>query len=287
MEASYSQSRIAQLLVCSACHAALAAGENIFRCTSCGKTYTLKNDTLCFLSLEGTENADRPDDLAYRIKKFFKKFPSVFLFLYFTVAIFIGKTSKNVIKDLSQDAVILNIGSGVKRIDPRVINIDIALDENVDVIASIYELPFDDKSVDAIIAESLFEHLEHPEKAVAEIHRVLKNKGLIYIVTPFMLGFHSSPHDYYRWTIPGMKLLLSDFSIYESGIAVGPTGAMVAMLREWLAMLLSFGSRTLYQLWTLFFMLIFIPLNLFDFLLVRFSYSSITAHSYYFIGRKK
>jgi SAM-dependent methyltransferase len=249
--------------------------------------YVQKNNAPCFLSVDDNKIVDQPDDLVYRIKKFFKKFPSIFLFLYFTVAIFTGKKSKNVIKGLSEDAVILNIGSGEKRIDQRVINIDIALDENVDVIASIYELPFGDKSVDAIIAESLFEHLEYPEKAVEEMHRVLKNEGLIYIVTPFMLGFHSSPHDYYRWTIPGMKLLLQDFFISESGVAVGPTGAMVAMLREWLAMILSFGSHTLYQLWTLFFMLIFIPLNVFDFLLVRFPYSSIIAHSYYFIGRKK
>ena len=52
-------------------------------------------------------------------------------------------------------------------------------------------------------------------------------------------------------------------------------------------MLLSFGSTTLYQVWTMFFMILFIPLNLFDLIIARFSFASNIALAYYFIAEKK
>lgn len=273
-------------LVCTHCKSELQASDSSFFCSVCKKEYSIKNGIPYFFAISGKEGNASPDDFIYRVKTFFKKYPAVFLILYHTIAIFTGKTARGAISTLPSTARIINVGSGVKVIDDRVINVDVTPAENVHIVASVYELPFKDNSIDAVIAESLFEHLLHPSDAAKEIHRVLKPNGIFYITTPFMLGFHSSPDDFYRWTIPGLKQLLKDFSINESGVAVGPTGAMVAMLREWLAMLLSFGSSLLYQLWTMLFMILFIPLNILDFILVRFSFASTIAHSYYVIGRK-
>lgn len=45
--------------------------------------------------------------------------------------------------------------------------------------ASVYELPFQDRSFDAIFSHALLEHLSDPGVALAEMHRVLKPGGLI------------------------------------------------------------------------------------------------------------
>lgn len=49
---------------------------------------------------------------------------------------------------------------------------------------SISEVPFRDKSFEAVIANHLIEHLSEPEEAVGEIYRVLKPKGVFYSSTP-------------------------------------------------------------------------------------------------------
>jgi SAM-dependent methyltransferase len=234
------------------------------------------------------ENEQSADALILRLKNFLKaRFPWLFLFLYNSVAVYVNAGPRALIKKVPGDSLILNIGSGINRIDTRVTNVDITPQTNVHVVASAYALPFQSNAAELIISESLLEHLERPEEAILEMSRVLKPGGTLYIVTPFMLGFHSSPHDFYRWTLPGMKVLLKDFVVTESGIAVGPTGAFLAIAREWLAIVLSFGSRTLYQLWILFFMIVFIPLNVLDYLISRYGYASQIAMSYYWIAKKQ
>jgi SAM-dependent methyltransferase len=44
-----------------------------------------------------------------------------------------------------------------------------------------YALPFPDASVDAITCERVFQHLDHPERAAAEIARVLKPGGRVVV----------------------------------------------------------------------------------------------------------
>lgn len=276
-----------EILACPLCHSTLRIESDAYECARCAAKFPMQSGKLVFESGSLSHNVSE-DSLILAIKNYLKRnFPSVFDVLYNSVAVYVHGGAKRFIAPLPPSARIVNIGSGISRYDDRVINVDITPQTNVDIVASAYALPFASGSIDLVICESLFEHLEQPERAVREMHRILKPGGTLYVVTPFMLGFHSSPHDFYRWTLPGMKILLKDFSIAESGIAVGPTGAFVSIAREWLAMLLSFGSRTLYQLWILFFMIFFIPLNVFDYLLSRYSYASQIAMSYYWLARKQ
>ncbi len=280
--------RYREHLACPTCKESLESREGELYCTTCSRSYVIKEERV-FFEQSALDNEESADAIILRMKNLFKaRAPWIFTILYNTVSVFVNEGPKALIAKLPHEAVILNIGSGIFRIEERVINLDITPQTNVDLVASAYTLPFATNSVDFVMSESLLEHLERPEEAVREMHRVLKPGGTVYIVTPFMLGFHSSPHDFYRWTLPGMKLLLGGkgFEISESGIAVGPTGAFLAITREWLAMVLSFGSRTLYQLWILFFMIAFIPLNLFDYIISRYSYASQIAMAYYWIGRK-
>lgn len=228
----------------------------------------------------------KEENLIIKLKFFLKKYPKVFSFFYYTLSIFVGKSARQSIKHLPKGSLILNLGSGSKIIREDVINVDSRPHPGVRVIADVYKLPFEDNSVDAVIAESLLEHLKEPERAVKEILRVLKPGGILYIIVPFMLGFHSSPGDYYRWTAHGLRELLRGFQEKELGIAYGPTNTLTYVVREWLAVVLSFNSGIIYQVLSLFFMVIFAPLNLLDYIFCHFKSAQNSAYAFYFIGKK-
>lgn len=227
------------------------------------------------------------DNLILKIKSFLKRHPWLFSFVYFIAGVSVGKSAKQAICHLSKGTVILNIGSGIKKIREDVVNIDSHHYDNVSVVADAHTLPFKDNYADAIIAESLLEHLENPIGAIQEFHRVLKQGGILYIITPFMMEYHSSPADYQRWTLSGLRKLLDGFKEKESGVMWGPTVALSHILSSCLALFVSFGSNRLYQIFFMFFALAFGPLSIFDYILSRHSSSANTAHGFYFIGIKQ
>jgi len=54
---------------------------------------------------------------------------------------------------------------------------------------SVYNLEFDDESFDCCIFMEVIEHLKYPLKALKEIHRVLRNRGLLLLLFPNDLIF--------------------------------------------------------------------------------------------------
>lgn len=53
------------------------------------------------------------------------------------------------------------------------------------IVGDAYLLPFEDETIDYIVAGETIEHLEEPEKAVKEWLRVLKPNGVLAISTPW------------------------------------------------------------------------------------------------------
>lgn len=78
----------------------------------------------------------------------------------------------------------LNLGCGT---DIRIgwINLDIADLEGVDVVHDINELPlpFQDNSIDYILAQDILEHLEYA-KLLKDLHRIMKPNAVIEIRVP-------------------------------------------------------------------------------------------------------
>lgn len=275
------------LLVCPECGDALQGNDEVLACAR-NHSFSVIGGIPRFVSNSHSVNASG-DDIIHRLKLFFKKYPNIFSYLYNVIgAWFLGKSPRNALAHLGDGSIIFNVGSGLKVIRPDAINIDFQAFENVDVVADIYHLPFRSCVADAVVSECVGEHLRDPQRSLAEIYRVLKPGGLIYISLPFIESFHSSPDDFYRWTHEGLDALMSNagFSKIELGIVAGPSSALSVILSEWLATLLSFGSMKIYQVWLMFFMVITTPIKVFDFLLIHFSSSRHSAFLFYYIGKK-
>jgi len=281
--------KLKQALCCPQCHSKLSEELNQLQCAGCTQKYPVLGESIDFISLKKSypEAKNQTDSLLFKIKNIFKRFPVFFTAIYRLTTPITGISAKSFLKYLPKDGLVINLGSGVLSVANGVIDVDYHSYANVSVVADAAHLPLKDGSVDGIIAESLLEHIADPEKVASEIKRVLKPGGLAYILTPFMLGFHSSPYDYQRWTIAGLERLFKDFKKERAGVASGPTLAFTRMAGEWLSLALSFGINSLYQFWTLVFMLLFLPVNFLDILFSRYRFASNNAMSLYFIARKK
>jgi len=61
-------------------------------------------------------------------------------------------------------------------------------------------IPETDSKFDSIICFNTLEHIFEPEYVIEEFTRVLKDKGKLYLTTPFMMRIHANPDDYFRPT---------------------------------------------------------------------------------------
>ena len=91
--------------------------------------------------------------------------------------------------------------------------LDIRPGPGVDVVGSVYDLPFSDNTFDMVLCMVVLEHLEDPPKAISEIKRVLKPNGRILASVPFMFPMHATPDDFWRFTKYGLKILFKDWDI--------------------------------------------------------------------------
>lgn len=229
--------------------------------------------------------------VTFDIREFFKKTPR----FYYLVADILGPvwwsgvSAKVYLKTLEGEKRILNLGSGPKVLgDARVTNVDLFAYPGVDIVCSIDAVPLPDISVDGIVIDKVMEHVYNPPAVVKEISRLLKPGGTVYLATPFLYPFHSSPSDFSRWTLPGLVALLGDdFEIIKSGVRCGPISALISFLSHFFATLLSFGYPTLrYALFNVC-MLPLIPFKVLDLVFAHIPGADEIAAVLYIVAKKK
>jgi ubiquinone/menaquinone biosynthesis C-methylase UbiE len=88
----------------------------------------------------------------------------------------------------------------------------------VDFHYDVQEMAFEDESFDFVVCPAILEHVPYPQKAIAEMHRILKPKGEIWVEVPMNQPYHPSPQDYWRVTPEGMRLWMSDFEEIKLGV---------------------------------------------------------------------
>lgn len=92
------------------------------------------------------------------------------------------------------------------------------------------------QTYDSAISFAVLEHVPDPFKAAAEISRILKKGGTFLLSVPHMSRLHELPHDYFRFTEFGIRVMLekNGFEIIE----MQRSGTLVSYLTHQLSTVL-------------------------------------------------
>lgn len=123
---------------------------------------------------------------------------------------------------IPQGASVLSVGSGGKvnellekyantqGFEVQTIDIDSA--RKPDIIGDLCSYEFNDNSFDIVVMSEVLEHLHSPQLGLDNVYTSLKSGGKLILTVPFILPIHDAPHDYFRFTRYGLKLLLKKFN---------------------------------------------------------------------------
>ena len=121
------------------------------------------------------------------------------------------------VKNMPPQASILDCGCGDRNHpDPRVLGFEYGSFKGPDVFGDGHKLPFANNSFDLLLSQAVIEHLYDPRVACAEMYRVLKPGGTIYVESAFMQPLHAVPYHFFNTTAWGLEELLKPFEILET-----------------------------------------------------------------------
>lgn len=73
-------------------------------------------------------------------------------------------------------------------------------DMRPNILGDVHQLPVESESCKTVALMHVLEHVYNPGLAFAEIFRVLKPGGYLFVDVPFLHEVHHAPYDYYRFT---------------------------------------------------------------------------------------
>lgn len=91
------------------------------------------------------------------------------------------------------------------------IGTDLRAGPGVDRVEDLRSLSFADGEVGTALCVDTLEHCQDPLAACREMHRVLRPGGVCLVTSVMWFPIHAYPHDYWRFTPEGLRLLLSPF----------------------------------------------------------------------------
>lgn len=192
---------------------------------------------------------------------------------------------------------ILDVGSGLSKGPGSwlwkdqpikfVTRVDIVEGPNVDLVADATDLPLPNNEFDAVVLQSVVEHVQDTEALISECVRVLKPGGLIYIEMPFLQGMHGDPNDFWRMTAEGLSKIVDQYGADQvrSGVSAGVFGTLVWIICDLISNLTN--QKTVNLLIRFIFRWMFAPLRYLDFLLLKTQAIKRLAAENYFLGIKR
>jgi len=112
--------------------------------------------------------------------------------------------------------------------DVDYVGVDRAAGPHVQARADMAALPFASASFDGALCTEVLEQSPRPWAIVAELARVLRPGGRLYITAPFDWHFVDEPYDYFRFTTHGLRALLESAGLRVD--VVEPVGGLFSAL---------------------------------------------------------
>lgn len=168
----------------------------------------------------------------------------------------------------------------------KVIALDIVPCEGVDIAGDAHRLPVRSETIDCVVLVSVLMYIANPQHVIAEIMRVLRPGGLIYISTPFVFRYAPDPEDYFRSSVTGLQVLCQPFEEIQSGFNRGPASTMADLLSHFCAILFCFNSTRLYGLLVDFFTWCFFWIKYLDKWIADYSVAKVIHNGAFFFGRR-
>lgn len=132
---------------------------------------------------------------------------------------------------------------------PNRLGFDIAPGPGVDLVGDAHDLShFADDTFDCVLCTEVLEHLHTPQRAIDEIHRVLKPGGKLILTTRFIFPLHNIPADYFRFTRYGLEYLLRRFEIKEIMEEATSMGTLAVLYERFAFQTEFLGSKMLARL---------------------------------------
>jgi SAM-dependent methyltransferase len=97
-----------------------------------------------------------------------------------------------------------------------------------DYVCDLARIPVEDARFDHVLLTQVLEHIPEPAEVLAELHRVMKPGGTLWLTAPLFYAEHEKPYDFYRYTEFGLRHLLegAGFDVREVDWMEGYLGTL-------------------------------------------------------------
>jgi len=243
--------------------------DNDVSCPSCGDHFPRINGVPYLLSEAGQLLDDvNQEDSQYQQDMFHKRTPVARIASFAAEVISSEyqpyRQMQSFIYAIPSEAVVVEFGSGNRRLLPHRINVDLFPFPNVDIVSDITATYFAKETIDYLILDTVLEHVPEPQSVVNEIYRVLKPGGKVICISPWIFPYHGYPRNYYNISMDGLEYLFRKFSKRKIEINAGPTAALTNLISEYFTLAIVGNKKGLQ--YTAFKGLSLLPIFLFKFL---------------------
>jgi SAM-dependent methyltransferase len=239
--------KIRSIAVCPLCHGALQWGGEV-RCAGCSTPFPV---------VDGLPRFTGPDRPAARADEFQSALMTnanlTARALNFGRRVISSEYMprdhvREFLRDVVPGEIVVELGSGNRRLSPEIINVDLFPFANVDLVAEAERTPIRSASVDRVVLDTVLEHVPEPQKVVDEIFRILRRGGSVVCLAPFIFPYHAYPRHYFNMSRDGLEFLFRRFSRCAVETNMGPTTALVNLASEYAGIALSENNRLLYSI---------------------------------------
>lgn len=238
---------IVPLLRCRDCGGGFRIEDAALRCEGCGLEAGVEEGAIDFLGPEDEERHPENGDFRFQMAQMSGGTAVARAYRIGSGLISCDyvpfRQLDRFLEGIERDKVMVELGSGSRRLSDRCINVDLFPFPNVDIMADIRKTPFGDSVVDYVVADAVLEHVPEPHAAVREIFRILKPGGKVFCLVPFIHPYHGYPRNYFNISADGLRYLFREFSDCRVEAYRGPTSAAVGFIAEYVALAFSTGER--------------------------------------------